>query len=355
MGEVRGFGITHYPPLSGTDESMAYILENTLRDPRIPDSEKDPARWPPAMQAEWADEAKAAASHRADLVSSLDTVREAIDEFAPELVVIWGDDQYELFREEVVPPFCVLALEDTTARPFATRSSPNVWGEGAEREVTVHMSRAIGRHYATELLRAGFDIAYAYKARDGSPFPHAFLNALLYLDYHRDKGFPYTILPISVNCYGSKVISARGGMSSWQRDMLDPSKANADTALDPPSPSPHRCMQLGAAVARIALESPYRVALLASSGWSHAFLTDKTWRLRPDVGADRRLYDALVSHDLAAWHQYQTEELEEAGQHEMLNWFCLLGAVEELGQKPRWTEFLESHIFNSSKVFAIFE
>lgn len=345
MGEVRGFGITHYPPLAGPDESMAYILENTLRDPRIPESEKDPASWPPAMQAEWADEVTAAANHRVDLVSSLDTVREAMDEFAPDLVVIWGDDQYELFREEVVPPFCVLAFDETTVRPFASRSSPNVWGEGRDCEVTVHMSRDLGRHFATELLRTGFDVAYAYRPREGSPFPHAFLNALLYLDYHRDKGFPYTILPISVNCYGSRVITGRGGMS----------RPDAETTPDPPSPSPHRCMQLGAAVARIALESPYRVALLASSGWSHAFLTDKTWRLRPDVAADRRLYEALATRDLAAWHRYQTEELEDAGQQEMLNWFCLLGAVEELDQKPRWTEFLESHIFNSSKVFAVFE
>ncbi|MBO0894638.1 MAG: DEAD/DEAH box helicase, partial [Acidimicrobiales bacterium] len=92
---------------------------------------------------------------------------------------------------------------------------------------------------------------------------------------------------------------------------------------------------------RIAEESPYRVALLASSGWSHAFLTDKTWRLRPDVDADRRLYDALVTGDLGAWHTYRTAELEEAGQQEMLNWFCLLGAMEELGRKPRWSELFE--------------
>lgn len=345
MGEVRGFGITHYPPLAGTDENMAYILKNTLRDRRIPDTERDPGSWPLAMQEEWADEVNAAARHRVDLVACLDTVRAAMDEFAPELVVIWGDDQYELFREEGVPPFCVLAFDDMTVRPFASRPGANVWGEGEDREVTLRMSRAVGRQFATALLRAGFDVAYAYKPRDNAPFPHAFLNAVLYLDYHRDKGFPYAILPLSVNCYGSRVIAGRGGMS---RDDLEGS-------FDPPSPSPERCMALGAAVGRIARESPYRVALLASSGWSHAFLTDKTWRLRPDVDADRRLYDALVSHDLAAWHRYQTAELEEAGQHEMLNWFCLLGAMEELGRKPLWTEFLESYIFNSSKVFAVYE
>jgi hypothetical protein len=344
MGEVRGFGITHYPPLAGPDDRMASILRATLRDPAIPEAEKDPACWPPLMQAEWADPTGAAARHRADLLACLDTVRAAIDEFAPELVVIWGDDQYELFREEVVPPFCVLAFDDLTVRPFAGRSGPNVWGEDERTEVTVRMSRTVGRRFAAELLRAGFDVAYAYRPRDGVPFPHAFLNALLYLDYHRDKGFPYPVLPISVNCYGSRVIAGRGGMARGEGQPPDP-----------PSPSPQRCMELGAAIARIASEGSSRVALLASSGWSHAFLTDKTWRLRPDLDADRRLYRALRNGDLATWHRYRTEELEEAGQHEMLNWFCLLGAMEELGRRPCWTELLESYVFNSSKVFAIYD
>ena len=42
------------------------------------------------------------------------------------------------------------------------------------------------------------------------------------------------------------------------------------------------------------------VALLASSSWSHAFLVDHTWRLRPDTEQDRRLYDAMTAHDHAA-------------------------------------------------------
>ena len=40
-------------------------------------------------------------------------------------------------------------------------------------------------------------------------------------------------------------------------------------------------------------QSPYRVALLASSGWSHAFLTAKNNFLYPDTPADRRMYEAL--------------------------------------------------------------
>ena len=44
-------------------------------------------------------------------------------------------------------------------------------------------------------------------------------------------------------------------------------------------------------------QTDLRVALVASSSWSHAFLNDKDWHLRPDTAADRRLYDAFVAAD----------------------------------------------------------
>ena len=80
--------------------------------------------------------------------------------------------------------------------------------------------------------------------------------------------------------------------------------------------------------------SPWRVALVASSSWSHSFLTEKNWQLWPDVAADRRPYDALAAGDYDAWRRYTTDRIEDSGQHEVLNWFCLLGAMEALGRTP---------------------
>ena len=70
-------------------------------------------------------------------------------------------------------------------------------------------------------------------------------------------------------------------------------------------------MQVGAAAARVMANSPWRVAFVASSSWSHSFLTEKNWQLWPDVAADRRLYDALETGDYAAWHRYTTDQIEE--------------------------------------------
>ena len=40
---------------------------------------------------------------------------------------------------------------------------------------------------------------------------HAFLKALLYLDFDR-RGFEYPVIPIQVNCDGKDVVSSRGAV-----------------------------------------------------------------------------------------------------------------------------------------------
>ena len=34
-------------------------------------------------------------------------MREALDAFKPDIVLIWGDDQYENFKRDCIPAFCV--------------------------------------------------------------------------------------------------------------------------------------------------------------------------------------------------------------------------------------------------------
>ena len=94
-------------------------------------------------------------------------------------------------------------------------------------------------------------------------------------------------------------------------------------------------------------------SIVASSSWSHAFLVDKTFRIQPDVASDRRLYEALVAGDYAFWENYTLAQLEDAAQQEVLNWFALVGAMKELGLKLEWSDFVETWVFNSSKVAAI--
>jgi len=127
-----------------------------------------------------------------------------------------------------------------------------------------------------------------------------------------------------------------------------------DSELDPPSPTPGRCFDLGAACARALTASPYRVALIASSSWSHAFLTRKHYYLYPDLEADCALFEALVRGDYDVWRNRPLAAVEDSGQYEMLNWFCLAGAMAELGRKPATATMIDTYIMVSSKVIATF-
>ncbi|MFJ9542778.1 extradiol ring-cleavage dioxygenase [Streptomyces sp. NPDC101225] len=353
MAQVLGLGITHYPMLAGADTYMANLLKSTLKDPDIPADRKEFSNWPGLAQREWGDDegTSAAAAHRAQLLAGLTRCREALDEFRPDLVVVWGDDQYENFREEVIPSFCVLAYDDTDVEAFAVLEKlkvPNAWGLPMDTSFRMRGMPDFAKQLTADVITSGVDIAYSYEQRKGIHFPHAFANTQIFLDYdHVGKEFPYPIVPIAVNCYGEHVIARRGGMARF-------AEINAGERLDPPGPSPARCFELGRAVGRSVRASDKRVALVASSSWSHAFLNDKDWHLRPDSESDRRLYDALVAGDHDTWLKVTTRDIVDAGQHEMLNWFCLLGAMSELGMELEWSDFVQTEILNSNKVFAVY-
>ena len=342
MAEILTVGMSHYPPLHGHDHRMSAILKHMLQNPNLPAALRSPSGWPEPMRAEWAqDEGTAAAArHREQLVAWMRTIRESIDAFNPDFILIWGDDQYENFKEEIVPPYCIFAHPSFEFGPPPS----NVWNEPPEKRFRLRGNVAAGKHLASELLDAGFDAAYSYKPLH-HPLGHAFANAIFYLDYDR-KGFDYPILPFAINSYGRKVISQRGGLPRFGQTITD-----AD--FDPPAPTPKRLFDLGAATARILAASPWRVALLASSGWSHAFLAPKTNYLYPDTPADRALYDALCTGDYQTWRNYPAQAIEQSGQQEVLNWMCLVGAMNELKCKPSHIGFVDTWIFNSSKVFLV--
>ena len=112
MAEILGLGVTHFPPLSGPDENMGRILKRALDDPAIPEALRHPEGWPAPMRQEYGNDAgvSAAERHRAALLAGFRNARRVLDEFDPDFVVIWGDDQYENFKEDVIPPFCVMAF-----------------------------------------------------------------------------------------------------------------------------------------------------------------------------------------------------------------------------------------------------
>ncbi len=346
MGEILGIGATHYPPGLVPEEYKPWPLARMLHtDPRIPEYMKDVNNWPEPMRLEWGDDEGISSHkpHRARIFKAFRTIREKLDEFNPDFVVIIGDDQYENFKEDIIPPFCVLAYDEMHSIPFHRLGErPNIWDEPNDKVFNYKGYQMAGRALARGLLREGIDMSYAYKPLHGDGLGHAFANTLLYLDLDR-TGFDYPVLPLAVNCYGSNVIRYRGGSSEVEAEP------------DPPSPSPRRCFEMGQAAARVLKDSPWRVCIMASSSWSHGFLTEKNHFMYPDVEADRARLAELEAGQHAKWRDIPLEDIEDAGHQELLNWICLAGAMHELGQKADVLDWVETWCYNAGKCMAIFK
>jgi hypothetical protein len=338
-------GTVHSPPLMWPGDALR--PPQVIDDPLQPAALRDPAQWPDAMKAQWGSDAghSYAVTHRAELIENVRWIRSELDAFAPDLVVIVGDDQYENFQGDCVPAFQVCAYDDFVVQPFADGRA-NSWDEPPSTVFRFSGNKAGGKQLATELIDAGFDVAYGYRPLHDA-LPHAFLNTLLFLDWDR-VGWSYPILPVAINSYGRLLVPLRGmGVNRL-------AEVPAGDQLDPPSPQPWRCFDLGVALARSLTASPWRVALVATASWSHAWLSRATSYFYPSVDADRAHLAALEAGDYDFWRAKTTEELEEHGQQELLNWTCLLGAMSELGRKPDEVRFIESWITNADKGFAVF-
>ena len=355
MGEILGLGMSHFPGMRNAPGNPSGIYR-TLQRPDVPELWKNPENWPEELREELGqDEGRTAGiQHRKRFGEECRKVRQALDDFKPDFVLIWGDDQYENFREDVVPAFCVLAYDDMDVYPHqpvpGRQLPPNAWGEAADTKFHIRGKRDSAKYLVQGLINQKIDVAYAYEPLHYNGFSHAFLNIVLYMDWDRNNPWNYPTVPFPINCYGSRVIVNRGGAYPVGKIEM------AEGELDPPGPTPERCMEVGAATVRVLAASPWRVAVMASSSWSHASLTPKHFFLYPDMQADHAMYDALVRGDFAHWRGVQNDDVDSSGHQELRNWWTLMGAMEELGHRgPTYHSFIESYTQNSNKCFAIYQ
>ena len=313
---------------------------------------KDPANWPDELIAELGNDDGLSAANRCGerFGNDFRAIRKILDDFNPDLVRGVGRRPVREFprghRPGLLPPGLRPRFR---VKPWANGNGgkPNRWDEPGDWELQLHGHREAAKFLATGLIERGIDMAYAYKPLH-HPMAHAFTNTFLYLDWDR-TGFPYPVIPFAINCYGRTLIHAKGGLAH----LFQPPRP-ADEAEDPPAPPPWRCMEVGAAVAEVLAASPYRAALIASSSWSHAFLSPKNGYLWPDHEGDRLLFDAVCRADYGTWRKRSLAEMEFAGQHEMLNWMALIGAMEALDRRPVIQDYMETYILASDKCFLSF-
>jgi hypothetical protein len=341
MAEILGIGATHYPPGLVPEEFKPWPLVRMLNtDPRIPERMRDPANWPEPMRVEWGDDEGITSQRRtARVFTAFRKIREEIDAFHPDFILSGVTTSTRISRKTSSRRSACWRMNSSTSRP--TRSCAASPTSGASRPTRSSRIPGTTRRALAcrKLPEDGIDMSYAYKpCQDG--LGHAFANTLLYLDLDR-KGFN------TRSCRSRSTATAaacvQGGSTEYSKEP------------DPPSPSPRRCFEMGQATARALKDSPWRVVIMASSSWSHAFLTEKNHWIYPDLDSDRAMLEHLRTGNYRAWRDTPLAQMEAAGQQEVLNWTCLAGAMAELDYKADILDWVETWTFNAPKCLAVFK
>ena len=154
MGQILGLGITHYPPLCYKG-NLTRRIKLLQADPLLPEHLRTPAGWPPTMREQWGtDEGQShSEKHRSDLIHHFRRIRAELDAFEPDFVLLWGDDQYENYQEDCVPPFSVLAYESVDIQPWQGHQRGREL-VGRARRQDVHDQGPSGRRQAARLRRS---------------------------------------------------------------------------------------------------------------------------------------------------------------------------------------------------------
>ena len=347
MAEILGLGTTDYPRLRSPDPAMTGPFRGNLNGSHLPEERKDPKNWPAEMQAEWGDDEGLACGQqaRANQIEQFTKLRAELDAFNPDFILVWSKDSRESLRNYCVPQFWIQAQDVTHAKVFqgpgGRESGETFFGQDFDREVDIPGHPEGARHLMRGLQQAGFDPAYSTEILHPTGLAHTFCGVVTHLDWGSWE-FQRPVVPVGIDPFG---LRQRGpdGCEPLTEKTLPPMTAQ-------------RAFDMGRSTARILKDSPWRVALVAGVGWSHANNTswERGW-VHPDIPADRRRYDELVANKLDTWNNFTHEEFEEHGQWELLCWIALAGAMTELGAKVKWSDFEAHYIFNSVWVNCAFE
>ncbi|HEY8579934.1 MAG TPA: extradiol ring-cleavage dioxygenase [Beijerinckiaceae bacterium] len=230
-----------------------------------------------------------------EVQSAMARMREAVQAAKLDALIICGDDQNELFSSLVQPAIGV--YHGATIRNAKRQEvAPDAWYKRAqmkrlEEHGDVHypVDAPLALHIIHDLVEEGFDVASLAGMREDQHEGHAFsFMHRFYLD-----GAMVPIVPIFLNTY-----------------------------FPPNQPTPRRCVDLGAAIARAVARFPgaARIGFMASGGLSH---------FQAEEDLDHAVIDALRRKDLAYLASLDVKRLQ-AGSSEIRNWLVLAGACPHL-------------------------
>jgi len=235
---------------------------------------------------------------------ALDRLADELQAAAPDVVVIVGDDQEELFSTVNQPAIAVFYGDEVITYGKYGADSPDwmqTMGRGymMDEAHTLPGAPELALHVIKGLLEHHIDVAAAARveAHRKTGFGHAygFIVRRLF------KGRPIPVLPVLLNTY-----------------------------YPPNVPSAARCYEIGEALRRAIEASPLdlRVAIIASGGLSH-FVVDEA--------LDRRVLAGFAPGQSDILRSLPREALN-SGSSEILNWILAAGAVD--ATPLSWSEYV---------------
>lgn len=207
-------------------------------------------------------------------------LKEKIERAKPDVLLIFGDDQSEMFHFDNFPAFGIYVGDEfeghkTTGRPVLQRRDAvggGAWGrrEDPENWATVKGHAPLARQLMEGLMEREFDLAFSLELPDRERgMGHAFMRP----EYYITPSYDIPVVPFFVNCYYA------------------------------PQPRAARCFELGKAVRTVIEESPLdlKVAVLGSGGLWH---TPGGKNAYLDEEFDNAILDAMQAGDGQEAAQY---------------------------------------------------
>jgi 3-O-methylgallate 3,4-dioxygenase len=233
--------------------------------------------------------------------AALDRLRADFRRVAPDVVLVIGDDQRELFDATNQPAMSISAAAQMKTGIIDDHDSEFLKEAAMAYLMNEEFTFAGHAELAEDLVRGlmdqGVDVGWMSNAPAGKGFGHAYGFPI----YRFLQPDPVPVIPFMLNTY-----------------------------YPPNQPNPKRCFELGRALRAAAAASPIeaRIAILASGGLSH-FVVDED--------LDRRVLDAIHAQDAAALCALPPKLLN-SGSSEIRNWITAAGAME--GRAVDWSEYV---------------
>lgn len=307
---VYGAGTSHTPLLALPPEDWKERGKADIANPRLTLTDGRTLDYP-ALSAEVGDRYADVISvaHFAEKAgrcqAALDRLADDLEAANPDVVVIIGDDQDELFGTDNLPVISIYFGEELVMHSEHDDGQIPAWRQPVREGFAMDAFHRFPGHPQLALdLIAGLldrDVDIGSSARVSDPAVAGFGHAYGFVVKRLFKGRAIPVVPILLNTY-----------------------------FPPNVPSAARCFDIGRHLRSSIEASPLdlRVAVIASGGLSH-FVVDED--------LDGQVREGMRQNDAAMLRSIPRAALR-SGSSEILNWVVAAGAIH--GMSAAWEEYL---------------